>query len=80
MITVACEQAFHLWLAKREARGRASEWRSRKGQPSHSRLLSRAALTWLLATWLPQMESLLAGYDNFQQHGCHDFILFYFVL
>ena len=66
---LACQQVLHLW-AKQFARELASEWQSREGpffpRPSHSRLLSRAALPWLLAT--PQMESFLAGCQS--QAGC----------
>ena len=66
---LACQQVLHLW-AKQFARELASEWQSREEpffpRPSHSRLLSRAALPPLLAT--PQMESLLAGYQS--QAGC----------
>ena len=55
---IACEQALLFGRAKRAARERASERRSREGQ---SRLLSRASRACTFHD-IPQMESLLVGY------------------
>ena len=60
---LACEQALLFGPAKRAARERASERRSRDGptpRPSQSRLLSRASRACTFHD-IPRMESLLAG-------------------
>ena len=60
LLSIACEQALLFGRAKRAAREREGERRSREG-PAQSRLLSRASRACTFHD-IPQMESLLAGY------------------
>ena len=57
--TLACEQARHLWWAKRAARGGDLSFPAPRTRISFRVLLSRDF------SRLPQMESMLAGYLNF---------------
>ena len=61
LLSIACVQALLFGRAKRAARERAIEPRSRKGPPPQSLLLSRASRACTFHD-IPQMESLLAGY------------------